>query len=57
MDPVADKFLVWVAALALGDFCLVVREDVVDAAAVDIDLVAEDARRSGYGRSGAVRRG
>ena len=40
VQPVADEFLSR-NAFALRDLCFVVRKNVIDAAAMDIDLVAE----------------
>src|SRR5206468_5225204 len=40
VQPVADEFLSR-DAFALRDLCFVVRENVIDAAAMDIDLIAE----------------
>ena len=44
MDPVAGERRAFMGAAALGDLVLVVGEDEVEAAAVDVDRLARDAR-------------
>src|SRR5512132_214847 len=44
MQPVTDEFLSG-HAFALCDFRLVMRENIIDAAAMDIDLIAQQRRR------------
>src|SRR6266403_234768 len=44
MQPVPDEFLSC-DAFALSDLCFVMRKNVIDAAAMDIDLITEQRRR------------